>query len=328
MRHLRNISLLLVLILSGKPFTWGQGTIIDSGSPTNKWILHNPEDFRKTLFVAPLNNSTWDWGAQTQFRSNGDVLFSGKVGVGIPVGSTPTETLDVNGNAVANYLRVRPQGGGEGGEINLMGGAGNADWNVDAYNESLRMHSGGAAWFTISPNQVTLNSTDIKAHGHLSLYAFEGDSQSGTAYVQARDQSGSSNLGLRLRTQNAGQIVETMHLTSTGNVGIGTINPGNYKLAVEGKIGAREVDVKTGSWADFVFAKNYVLPALSDVERHIQVNKHLPGIPSEADVKKNGYSLGEMDAKLLQKIEELTLYVIEQQKRIERLERRLDTKIR
>ena len=77
--------------------------------------------------------------------------------------------------------------------------------------------------------------------------------------------------------------------------------------------------VNTG-WADFVFEDDYALPSLSEVERHIALNKHLPGIPSAAEVEAEGVALGDISSKLLQKIEELTLYVIAQEKRIEALE--------
>ncbi|KAA1244076.1 hypothetical protein [Aquimarina sp. RZ0] len=113
----------------------------------------------------------------------------------------------------------------------------------------------------------------------------------------------------------------------TGNVGIGTTNTGSHKLAVEGSIGSRQVVVQTGNWSDFVFEKEYQLPSLAEVENHIQEHGHLSEIPSEEEVIKNGIDLGEMDAKLLQKIEELTLYTIQQEKEIRRLqsvEKRLD----
>lgn len=102
-----------------------------------------------------------------------------------------------------------------------------------------------------------------------------------------------------------------------GNVGIGTENP-KHKLDVLGIIRATEVKVETG-WADFVFDKDYKLPTLEEVESHIIEYKRLPDIPSEAEVKKDGIGLGEMQVKLLQKIEELTLYVIEQGKEIKQI---------
>ena len=103
----------------------------------------------------------------------------------------------------------------------------------------------------------------------------------------------------------------------SGSVGIGTTTTGTHKLAVEGTIGAREIKVEAGAWSDFVFNKDYKLPTLKEVETHIKANGHLKDIPGEAEVKAKGINLGEMDAKLLQKIEELTLYTIEQQKLIE-----------
>jgi len=99
-----------------------------------------------------------------------------------------------------------------------------------------------------------------------------------------------------------------------GNVGIGTNNPGSYKLAVKGTIGCGEVIVEdVESWADFVFEPEYNLMPLGELETFVKTNKHLPEIPSAAEVQENGVSVGEMNAKLLQKIEELTLYILEQQ---------------
>ena len=105
-----------------------------------------------------------------------------------------------------------------------------------------------------------------------------------------------------------------MILNSNGSLGIGTVTTGSHKLAVEGSIGAREIKVEASGWSDFVFENNYKLRTLEEVEQHINENGHLPEIPSEAEVTENGINLGEMNAKLLQKIEELTLYLIEQNK--------------
>jgi hypothetical protein len=103
--------------------------------------------------------------------------------------------------------------------------------------------------------------------------------------------------------------------TGNGNVGIGTNNTQGYKLAVAGNMIAESVKVKLqGTWPDFVFAKDYALPTLEETEKHIKEKGHLPGIPSAAEVEKNGIELGDMNKKLLQKIEELTLYMIEMRK--------------
>jgi len=104
-----------------------------------------------------------------------------------------------------------------------------------------------------------------------------------------------------------------------GKVGILTTNPGSYELAVNGKIRAKEVRVEA-AWSDFVFEKDYPLLPLKDVEAFIDKNKHLPDVPSEAEIQKNGVELGKVHSKLLQKIEELTLYIIKQEKRISELE--------
>lgn len=104
------------------------------------------------------------------------------------------------------------------------------------------------------------------------------------------------------------------------NVGIGINNP-SEKLSVNGNIRAKEIKVETANWPDYVFAKDYPLPSLRETEQHIREKGHLPGIPSAEQVKANGIELGEMNAKLLKKIEELTLYLIEQGKEINELKK-------
>ncbi len=113
-----------------------------------------------------------------------------------------------------------------------------------------------------------------------------------------------------------------MAITNSGNVGIGTLTPNAYKLAVEGTLGARRIKVTSQpNWADFVFHPDYKLPALTDVEQFIQKNGHLPEIPTAAEVNENGVDVGEMNKLLLQKVEEMTLYLIQQQKEINELRR-------
>jgi hypothetical protein len=94
----------------------------------------------------------------------------------------------------------------------------------------------------------------------------------------------------------------------------------NATARFNGKVFAKEVEVKVNVWADYVFKKDYKVRTLEEVEKHIAEKGHLPNIPSATEVEKNGINLGEMDAKLLEKIEELTLYSIEQNKQIRQLQ--------
>lgn len=112
-------------------------------------------------------------------------------------------------------------------------------------------------------------------------------------------------------------------LDDNGDMGLGTSNPNGWKLAVKGKIRAEEIKVETG-WADYVFEDDYDLPTLEEVEKHIQEKGHLINIPSAKEVEENGIQLGEMNKLLLEKIEELTLYVIQQQQQINTMEKELE----
>ena len=104
---------------------------------------------------------------------------------------------------------------------------------------------------------------------------------------------------------------------NNGKIGINTSTPQN-ELDVNGTIRAKEIRVES-DWADFVFKRGYNLPSLKEVKRHIDENGTLPGVPSEKEVKANGVNLAETDVLLLQKIEELTLYIIDLKQEIEDL---------
>lgn len=105
-------------------------------------------------------------------------------------------------------------------------------------------------------------------------------------------------------------------LSVNGNVGIGTTNTNGYALAVNGDIRCRSVKVEVSNWPDYVFKCRYNLLALSSVEAYIAKNNHLPGLPSEVEIKSNGLDLDEMMKLQTKKIEELTLYLIARYKLI------------
>ena len=105
-----------------------------------------------------------------------------------------------------------------------------------------------------------------------------------------------------------------MNFLPNGDVGIGTATP-KEKLSVNGKIRAKEIKVELANWPDYVFEEGYQKLSLSEIEQFIKQNKHLPGVPTARQVEQEGVELGEMNKVLLKKIEELTLLLIDQNKK-------------
>jgi len=110
----------------------------------------------------------------------------------------------------------------------------------------------------------------------------------------------------------------SMHFQTNGNV-TRMVLFDNGNLDVCGRVRAKEVLVETG-WCDYVFGKNHKLKSLQELENYISKNQHLPGIPTASEVERNGLKIAEMSKKMMEKIEELTLYIIDINKRVEALE--------
>ncbi|KDN54718.1 hypothetical protein [Flavobacterium seoulense] len=146
--------------------------------------------------------------------------------------------------------------------------------------------------------------------------------------LQAGDGNQYSPAHLAFYTTSGGNVFTTtpeerMRITSLGDVGIGTTNP-DSKLAVNGTIHSKEVKVDLNVPApDYVFAKDYKLRTLQEVEKFVNQNSHLPEIPSAQEFEKNGIQLAEMNMALLKKVEELTLYIIKMEKNQAELEKRI-----
>lgn len=119
-------------------------------------------------------------------------------------------------------------------------------------------------------------------------------------------------------------ITPVMMTDGIGNVSIGTDNAKGYKLAVNGSAVATSMKVKpNANWPDFVFLKDYKLPTLKEVKTYIDQNQHLPDMPSAEEVRKEGLDLGEINRLLLKKVEELTLYLMEEHDKNAKLENRI-----
>ncbi|MEI6434595.1 MAG: hypothetical protein WCP32_07110 [Bacteroidota bacterium] len=199
----------------------------------------------------------------------------------------------------------------------LMGnltGYGNSAHGWEALFSNLTGNSNTACGY----KALYTNSAGSK---NIAIGAFAGYYETGSnkLYIDNLSRGSASNamsLGLIYGEFNSDPAFQKLIINA--NVGIGTVNP-TYKLAVNGSIRAKEIVVNTG-WSDFVFDEGYNLMSLHKLEKYILNNKHLPDIPDAAEVDKNGVSLGEMDSKLLQKIEELSLYVIELNKKVEKLQ--------
>lgn len=212
-------------------------------------------------------------------------LRQGNLGIGT---TSPTSKLHI---ATVN---------GEGIRIGKIGDAGNINVPIDALSSQYNIDFTG--FRDIANDQIGARISALRFNCY----------QANNAYVQ--------KTGLAFYTNPKGEntgttdLIERMRIAPDGKIGIGTDTP-DHLLTVKGTIHAREVLVDlNGPLADYVFEPDYTLMPLSEVESFVKANKHLPEIPSAAEVKENGLNMGEMQNKLLQKIEELTLYVIELQK--------------
>lgn len=156
----------------------------------------------------------------------------------------------------------------------------------------------------------------------------------GTSIRSITQNPGANMYGMQFFTQEnyITNQTEKMRIQGNGNVGIGTASP-TEKLSVNGNIRAKQIKVEAANWPDYVFAASYKKMPLPELEQFIAKNKHLPEIPSAQQVAKEGIELGTSQAALLKKIEELTLYMIEQdktlkeyKKELEQVKKRLDEK--
>lgn len=152
---------------------------------------------------------------------------------------------------------------------------------------------------------------------HYGLGWYTEASGSPAAYL-----SGYAGIKFFSSGQLAMNLRQNGELNVPGNLCLGTTESHGYKLAVNGDVIANSVTVKAYPWADFVFNRDYNLRPLAEVSDYIDKNHHLPDIPSAREIARDGLDLGQMNKLLMQKIEELTLYLLDQHQQIETLKKK------
>lgn len=304
---------------------------LESGG-ANSWLFHTPDDGRTTLYIVPKINGNWDWAYQTEFRNNGDVVIPGRLGIS---SITANDGLVVQSNS--NY------------HWNI--GSGEGDFKIGNVNYGL--HAGialggsgaGTAYLWTKGGEQTLRIGNPTA-GTIMQFSQNGNIGVGTSNPAApldikkplrdgdlmilgldsvhpkRISMGTSAWSGVIGLFDPGSLQKVRISAGNGytyfngtNVLIGKTSQSNtsYKLDVAGKVRANEIVVNT-TGADYVFEEDYDLKSLAEVEGFIQENGHLPGVPSAAEMQKEGMAVSELNTKLLEKVEELTLYVIELKK--------------
>jgi hypothetical protein len=261
-------------------------------------------------------NSTSRLGFQINGDSKLSILHNGFVGIGT---TSPSHLLTVNGDSKFNALDI---GMSRNENSNTEG------LNIrNNHNTSFQFAEKGAgrshAILFNAYKSLNESNGDLTENGNTRYHSNIGNHSSCAGGIFFRSDGGIMDFRVSLSTGANNPIdwgAPNLRLLRNGNVGIGVENPGNYRLNVWGRVRAHEIVVNT-TGADFVFEEDYTLRPLSEVEAFIKANKHLPEIPSAKEMQEEGVGVSELQTKLLQKIEELTLYMIELEKKNNTLEK-------
>jgi len=297
----------------------------------------------KILFLLVLISSLSNVSFGQSWSSGSGKLYVNPVTTKVGIGNTaPNSALHVNGKAGVIPFRAQVNGSTRL-LVNTNGGV-TIGTNSSAPSRGLYVYgycgigtSYPSRKLSVSFNgSIPIRLKDSRTTGNRGPHIEFVDGSYNSAYIAAIFHYGTKdgpdhfrNKAIEIRPPAEGRVnfyngngVETSNVTMTithsGYVGIGTHAPSS-KLTVDGKILCEEIQVTASVFPDYVFEDDYNLKTLSEVEEYILLHKHLPEVPSEKEVIDNGLNLGEMDAVLLKKIEELTLYIIEQNKTIESL---------
>ena len=194
-----------------------------------------------------------------------------------------------------------------------------AQWNDNSINLTTSDNVGIG---TTSPqSSLHINDTSKNIDNFIITTSPVGEAPDNIFVISNQNGSGVMKMKSRFGVEQVALNTEGNNYINGGNLGIGTTNP-DMKLTVNGNIHAKEVKIDLNIPApDYVFKKNYDLRTIEELEDFIEKNSHLPEIPSAKEFEQNGVMQAEMDMNLLKKIEELTLYTIQQEKKIKLLEK-------
>ena len=186
-------------------------------------------------------------------------------------------------------------------------------------------NAGGLYLYTNNGTPNGLSGISQNATKAFGSWALGDTTHEGWAIGFTSTTGSAGGIGFVHFAQGTGAPSQFMQITSSGFVSIGLATGYNpkYMLSVGGTIGAQEVTVVPSVWSDYVFQPGYRLRPLSEVKGYIQEHHHLPDIPSESEVRQEGIDVGRMQAKLLAKVEELTLHLIRQEEENRELRERI-----
>ena len=224
-----------------------------------------------------------------------------------------------HGNSNISYLQARRQDNSGSTSLRIR------TWNAGNLIDAMHVASDGKVGIGTTAPQALLHINSSQVYPRYLIQSTNPNGKPGYTINEINGNEGWTwhyDMPGGFTGFFKGGFGNTMVISNSGNVGIGTEIP-TSKLTVAGDIHSRKVKVTISAGADFVFEDDYDLKKLDDLQKFIQQHKHLPEIPSAKEMVSNGVELGEMNIKLLQKIEELTLYILEQNRKIEKLELRL-----
>ena len=243
------------------------------------------------------------------------MTWRGDGNVGIGISTLPEEKLEVAGIVKMNGFKLPT--GAVNDYVLTSDGDGIGTWQPVS-GGSLWSESGGDIYYNTGDVGIGVTSPGEKLEvaGTIKMNGFKLPTGASNNYVLTSDVNGVGTWqSIPFQWLRSG---EDDIYYNTGNVCVGTDTP-ESEFTVDGTITTREMKVQLTGWPDFVFEKNHKLMPLSKLEKHIKKQKSLPGIPTNKQVVKEGVLVGEMQAKLLEKVEELTLYVIELDKEVKDL---------